>query len=113
MEGLLEDRRASLQATLDALNDRVARLEAKFEDDRASTMRDIEARNRELTAKLEEFQVRGEGLGCLNVFVFFVRVVVCVEVCVVVCGSVWCGVGCREKQAGRVWLCLASLAGCF
>lgn len=56
LEGLLEDRRAALQANIDALNDRVARLEAQFAEDKASTMAEIEARNRELTLKLEEFQ---------------------------------------------------------
>jgi hypothetical protein len=61
LEGLLEDRRASLQASLDAVNERVARLEAQFEEDKAATMREIDARNRELTAKLEDFQAAFEA----------------------------------------------------
>ncbi len=58
MEDLLEDRRAALQANIDALNARVARLEAQFEDDKVATMAFIEARNKDLTEKLEAFQVR-------------------------------------------------------
>ncbi len=57
LEGLLEDRRTRLQAGIDALNERVAKLEAQFAEDKAQTMREIDARNRELTEKLEDFQV--------------------------------------------------------
>lgn len=57
LEGLLEDRRSTLQANIDALHERVGRLEAQFEADRASTMAEVEARNKELTDKLEAFQV--------------------------------------------------------
>ena len=60
LESLLEDRRSSLQASIDALNDRVSRLEAQFADDKADTLREVNARNKELTDKLEDFQVSGE-----------------------------------------------------
>jgi predicted nucleic acid-binding Zn-ribbon protein len=61
LENLLEDRRKTLQSNIDALNARVTALEAQFAADKASTMADIEARNKELTDKLEAFQV---SLGC-------------------------------------------------
>ena len=57
LEGLLEDRRTTLQAGIDGLNARLGRLEVQFAEDKAQTMRELEARNRELTEKLEDFQV--------------------------------------------------------
>lgn len=61
MEGLLEDRKSHLQANIDALNERVARLEEKFQADKEATLKDIAERNAELTRKLEEFQVLFEA----------------------------------------------------
>jgi predicted nucleic acid-binding Zn-ribbon protein len=57
LENLLEDRRKTLQTNIDALNARVSALEAQFATDKASTMAEIEARNKDLTDKLEAFQV--------------------------------------------------------
>lgn len=58
LEGLLEDRRCKLQENIDALNARVAKLEAQFEADKEQTLKEIAERNAELTHKLEDFEVR-------------------------------------------------------
>lgn len=54
----LRMRTTKLQANIDKLNQRVADLEQKFEEDKEAMMKEIAERNARLTKQLNEFQVR-------------------------------------------------------